>query len=160
MRTVSCMVYIGIHCIMYIMKLKKEILQPVHATASRQHTHTHTHTHTRTRPRACVCTCTELVHSQMLVAVLEWRLSKAVGWTSCSGRTLLPFDTVSMRIKIETVHWNRLQSRFNGCVVFSDRLTWVIKAQQPHEQRYPVLSEWVVFSCVQTMVWLSSVWDS
>ena len=28
------------------------------------------------------------------------------------------------------------------------------KAQQPQEQRYPFLSVCVVFSCVQTMVWL------
>ena len=29
------------------------------------------------------------------------------------------------------------------------------KAQQPQEQRYPFLSACVVFSCVQTMVWLT-----
>ena len=28
------------------------------------------------------------------------------------------------------------------------------KAQQPQEQRYPFISVCVVFSCVQTMVWL------
>ena len=34
------------------------------------------------------------------------------------------------------------------------RHTLVSKAQQPQEQRYPLLSVCVVFSCVQTMVWL------
>ena len=34
------------------------------------------------------------------------------------------------------------------------RLTLVIKAQQPQEQRYPFLSVCAAFSCVQTMVWL------
>ena len=31
------------------------------------------------------------------------------------------------------------------------------KAQQPQEQRYPFLSVCVVFSCVQTIVWLPLV---
>ena len=30
----------------------------------------------------------------------------------------------------------------------------VIKAQQPQEQRFPLLLVCVVFSCLQTMVWL------
>ena len=33
-------------------------------------------------------------------------------------------------------------------------LHYLGKAQQPQEQRYPFLSVCVVFSCVQTMVWL------
>ena len=36
---------------------------------------------------------------------------------------------------------------------------YLAKAQQPQEQRYPLLSVCAVFLCVQTMVWLPSVWD-
>ena len=35
----------------------------------------------------------------------------------------------------------------------SGRLTWV-KLQQPQEQRYPFLTVYAVFSCVQAKVWL------
>ena len=42
----------------------------------------------------------------------------------------------------------------------SGRLTWVIKAQLPQEQRYPFLSVCAVFSCVQTMVWLPLGWGA
>ena len=35
----------------------------------------------------------------------------------------------------------------------SGRLTWIRKARQPQEQRYPFLQVWAVLSCVQTMVY-------
>ena len=35
--------------------------------------------------------------------------------------------------------------------------SYLSQAQQPHEQRYPLLSVCAVFSCVQTMVWLPAL---
>ena len=41
------------------------------------------------------------------------------------------------------------------CPMKSGRLAWVIKAQQPQEQRYPFLQVAAVFSrVIQTVVWL------
>ena len=37
------------------------------------------------------------------------------------------------------------------------RLPWVIKTQQPQEQRYPFPSVCVVFSCFQTTLWMPTL---
>ena len=65
------------------------------------------------------------------------------------------YDNSAKHFKGEKVRQHSASPSLAGCLAM--RYAYPGKAQQPQEQRYPLLSVCAVFPCVQTMVWLPAL---